>query len=394
MSASPRPCDARVRVSRVLVSAATLGLLGIGGALLILHCRPECANKRVAKRVGTAPRAIPLPATNPAQARARAWHRVQGHIAQADKETACALDRHLNEIRHFLTGRKQGSTAFAERLLSLKGKWELVKSQVRSGGDAEYGRFVNAAFSNCIFRGEELQSAVNAGVRGFLIECEGIEAKLLVRLRADLADDELPLTEVVPALVSDQVLRRRFAELTAAVRHDAKTNLAVVAGREVLVWEASMIASELTVKIGAAVATRLGISSTLLATGAGFSWETLGISLGVAIVLDAVVGEAIKLTGYDAQQRVAARVSDMVDNLATSIIEGDPEARATLARLKTMRSDDPDPEVRAECARAIPAIEAGIQIHGLRGELQKLATARAAVRREALRRLIYGGPHQ
>ena len=39
---------------------------------------------------------------------------------------------------------------------------------------------------------EELEKAVNTAVRGYLAELERIEYELLVRLCADLADDELP----------------------------------------------------------------------------------------------------------------------------------------------------------------------------------------------------------
>ncbi|MGH7226028.1 MAG: hypothetical protein ACRELF_22665, partial [Gemmataceae bacterium] len=64
-------------------------------------------------------------------------------------------------------------------------------------------------------------------------------------------------------------------------------------------------------------------------------------------------------------------------------------ARVTLAKLKDMQRDDPEPHIRAACAEAIHSIEAGAQLHGLRRELSNIGTARASLRKETLRRLIH-----
>src|SRR5579859_4409417 len=62
--------------------------------------------------------------------RGRAWGKVEPLLEQADRQTAQALDKHLAAIHAFLDERKAGSRAFAERLLSLRGKWELVKAEI------------------------------------------------------------------------------------------------------------------------------------------------------------------------------------------------------------------------------------------------------------------------
>ena len=332
--------------------------------------------------------AAPAAPDTPEAVRSRAWNKTEPLLEQADRRVASALDKHLASIHAFLDQRKPGARAFAGRMLSLRGKWELVKTQIAGDGDQEYAGFLDQAFREHVFTTDDVEQAVAAAVRGYLAELESIEDDLLVRLRADLADDDLPRT-VIPALGSDQALRSHYHALSQRVAQDLRTDLAVVAGRELFLWQATNVATDLTLKAGAAVAARLGVSGTILAAGAASTWRTLGVGLVVALVLDAAVNRIIKAAGYDAEERIAERVAETLCDLGRTITDGDPEARATLQQLKAMQRDDPDHEVRAACTEAIASIEAGTRLYGLRGELSKLAAARASLRKETLRRLIH-----
>ncbi len=158
--------------------------------------------------------AAPAPATPPpideTTARARAWDRTEPLLADADRQAAAALDRQLATIHAFLVQRKPGTRAFAEQMLSLRGKWELIKSQVTTDGDQVYARFLDDTFAEHVFRADELRQVVEAAIRAYLAELEGIEANLLVRLRGDLSEDKLPLQTVIPALRSDEALSRHY----------------------------------------------------------------------------------------------------------------------------------------------------------------------------------------
>ena len=171
-------------------------------------------------------------------------------------------------------------------------------------------------------------------VHGYLSELVGIENQLLVRLRADLADSDLPIGEVIPALCSDTVFRNRFDAMVTHVVPLLDKDLKVTAGREVASFVGSEIATVITVRVGAAVMTRLGVSAGVVSAGAASSWATLGLGL---------------VAGYDAEERVAARVDEMLDDLGHMMVDGDPEAATTLEQLKRMQTDDPDQEVRTEC---------------------------------------------
>ncbi len=328
--------------------------------------------------------AAPPPA--PAAVRSHVWDKTEPLLSKADRQAALSLDKHLASIHTFLDEHKAGSKDFAEQLMSLRGKWELVRSGI--GNASDYAVFLQEVFAEHLFPMEELEKVVEAAIRSYLAELESIDDELLVRLRADLADDELPRT-VIPALGSDEAFRSHYRELSRRVAQDLRTDLAFVAVRELFLWQAGNVAAELTMQAGAAIAARMGISSTILAGGAASTWETLGVGLVVGFVLDAVVNQIIKAAGYDAEEKIARRVEETLSVLGRTIGDGDPEARGTLEKFKTMQRDDAEPEVRTACAEAIRSLEAGTQLYGLRHELSKISAARASLRKETLRRLIH-----
>lgn len=334
--------------------------------------------------VADIPKAVRTP--DPAAVRSRVWSKTEPLLAQADRQAVLALDKHLASIHTFLQEHKAGSKAFAEQLLSLQGKWELVRAGI--GNESDYADFLQKAFAEHLFPMEELEKVVDAAIRGYLAELESIDEDLLVRLRADLADDELPRL-VIPVLRSDRALRNHYRELSQRVAQDLRTDLAFVAVRELFLWQASNVATDLTMQAGAAIAARMGISSTLLAGGAASTWQTLGVGLIVGFVLDAVVNQIVKAAGYDAEEKIAGRVEETLNVLGRTITDGDPQARATLEKLKTMQQNDPEPEVRTTCVEAIRSMEAGTQLYGLRRELAKIGAARVSLRKETLRRLIH-----
>jgi hypothetical protein len=317
--------------------------------------------------------------------RSRVWQKTQPLLEQADRQAAHALEKHLASIHAFLDEHQAGSKAFAEQMLSWEATGKLVLAEI--GNNNSYAEFLQQAFAEHLFPMEQLEKAVNTAVRGYLAELESLDEELLVRLRRDVADDELPRI-AIPALGSDQALRRHYHDLSERVTQDLRTDLAVVAGREFFLWHAGNLATDLTLQVGAAIAARMGFSTTFFAAGAASTWQTLGVGLIVGFVLDDVVKRLIKAAGYDAEAQIAQRVGENLSNLARTITDGSPEARATLEKLKAMQRDDPDQEVRAACAQAIASIEAGTQLYGLRRELTQIGAARASLRRETLRRLI------
>lgn len=374
------------RINRWIQHWQTLPTRNRIGAAFCLAALVVCIIALLYQIAGLVTDCLAAKPANPAAVHGRVWNKTQPLLEQADRQAVQALDKHLVSIHTFLNERQAGSRAFAESLLSLRGKWELVKAQISD--DSDYAKYLEATFAEHLFPIQDLQKAVDTAVRSYLAELASIDDELLVRLRADLADDELPRS-AMPALRSDQALRSHYHELSQRVAQDLRTDLAVVAVRELFLWEASNIATDLTLKVGAALAARMGISTTILSAGAASTWQTLGVGLIVGLVLDAAVSRIIKAAGYNAEEQIAQRVEQTLTDLGRTITDGDPGARATLDKLKAMQRDDGEPEIRTACAEAIRSIEAGTQLYGLRRELAKIGAARASLRKETLRRLIH-----
>ena len=371
---------------RLIAAVGGLAACLLGGTILQTTRRPQ----PTPTPPGAVAAALPTPTPiDPAAVKAHAWKRAELLLADAERQASAALSKHLASLHAFLDERSQhGARAFAERLLSLRGKWELVRGEIGNAGG--YSAFLQAAFAENLFKAEELEQAVNAAVKGFVLELDSIEQDLLVRLRRDLADDELPVLTVLPQLRSDELLQRHYHELSARVTQDLRTDLAYVVGREALSWTVlPQLVNALTQKALTAVALRAGFSAATLSASTTFSAVTFGASMVACIILDYALDQIIKAAGYDAEAKVAARITELLDELGHIITDGDPKARATLDKLKAMQRDDPDEEIRAACAEAIKSIEAGTQLYGLRHELTKLSAARASLRKETLRRLIH-----
>ena len=106
-----------------------------------------------------------VPTADSAAVHSRVWDKTGPLLEQAVRHADLALDKHLASIHAFLDERKAGSIAFAELVVSLRGKWELVKAEI--GDDSGYVAFLQEAFSERVFPTEELEKAENTAVRSY-----------------------------------------------------------------------------------------------------------------------------------------------------------------------------------------------------------------------------------
>ena len=326
---------------------------------------------------------IDLPSIDEKTVRDKAWQRAQALLAQAEQAGQAALDKHLAGIPAFLDERKKGSQTFAAKLLSLKGKYQLIKSKIRSNWADDYASWLATAFADHVFRSEELQQTIEATARAFLSELDGIDNHVLVQLRAD-TDSDLAAQSLIPALRSDTLLKARYDALTADVLPVLSRDLRVTAGREAVSWIAGDIAAAITLRVGAAVAARMGLSAGILSAGAAASWATLGVSVVACIAVDQVISLAIKHSGYAPEEKIAARVDDILDDIGRIIIDGQP--RPDFAALAGMRFDLANGIGTVPSDTFIGAIDTTSR--GLRAELTLVHQARVSLRREILSRLI------
>ncbi len=322
--------------------------------------------------------------------RRKAWTKIEPRLSAAERAAEAALVEELRTIDDFFRERGAETRAFAESVLSFEGKWQFVKSKLPTAEDDQHLRYLNERFEAHVFRLDELRQVVESAVGAYGSRLQGIENQLLVDVRADLSSSELGV-DVPPRFVSTgDEFRRRYAALLDVVSADVARDFNVAVSREVSSLVAGEAAAMTAVRIASAVASRLGVSAGVLGAGAASGWATFGAGLVAAVVVDAALNRVIRAAGYDPVAQIQEKIDAVLRDVRGLLVEGDPEAVAAYDKLRRLAGDDPDAEVRRECAAAVRAIEAGGSL-GLRRELDRLRQARGTVRREALRRLVFTG---
>jgi hypothetical protein len=318
--------------------------------------------------------------------RAKAWEAVAPRLDATDKASAGSIDRQAAAIDEFFDERSEGAEAFADDALSLRGKWVLVRSYLPFTDKKAHDRYLHKSFERRLFRAQELESLVSSALTAFLSEAEGLENSLLVDIRVDLRDGDLVRTNVLPSLHSDEAFRAEFTRMAVrllpALSRDIGVSIGTFAGSEVATATAS--------KVFVAVAARLGVSGGILGAGAASSWATMGVGLIVAVIIDRVLSWALHRAGYDPAREIAGKVRDILRQVRTLILDGDPQDAERYAKLRQKAKEAWLPWERAECRKQAEKIEASGRL-GLRHELAKLHSLRARIRRDSLTRIVLEG---
>jgi hypothetical protein len=272
------------------------------------------------------------------------------------KEQDKTVQDRLQAVTTFFAEADKGAEAFAESILSLKGKWLFCKSKVTDAAKREYAVFLQAEFAKHVLNADELKSVLEACVNGYASDEAGREGELLVKLRADLEDSELGRLGLLPAVRTPERFQEAYQQMLAIASGAVGSDLKVTLGREVVTFVAADVAAQILVRVGTAVATRLGVSAGVLSTGAVSGAATLGAGLLAGIALDQLVGWAMKQAGYDPAQAMAQKVKEQLAQIKDLILEG----------------------------------EAGSS-KGLKAELKAFAQTRGQLRQDALRKLVFLG---
>jgi hypothetical protein len=296
----------------------------------------------------------------------------------------------LDELAKFFDEHRKGCRPFAESVLSLHGKWKLVKSSILT--DDEHARFLSTEFSRHVFTPDDLRAVLQSTVEGCLNELDAIESQLLVELRADLADDKLLSKKLKLDLQSDEAFRQTVKRIVKDLAPSLGIDLAVSGGS----LAATMVGpgalaidavSSIIVRVLAAVAADAGITGTFYGAGVISSGATLGVSLLVFAVADRIIAQLLAACGYDAEAKVASDVDASLRQTRDRIILGIPEATRDYLRICEMASKERNDSVREACLAAKARIERGGAL-GLRRELLNVHETRSRLRREALRTLL------
>lgn len=283
---------------------------------------------------------------------------VRQRLAEADAKSQAAIGQRLQPLAALFAKGRKGAKGFAEEALSWEGKWELLKGLV-DGGES-HQRYLSEAFARHAFSADELREAMEGAVAGYLDDIEGVEAEMLVQLRADLADGERA-SEPLPAdLRGNDQFRDEYRKLSGRVATELHLELGVTVGREVGIMIASDVAAQVALQAAKSAATEMGVNTGVLGTGAASTVATLGVGMVIALILDYVLDEVFKMAGYDPAAQIEALVIETIDRLETSLI-GDPGPFSVGKK------------------------------GALRERLEQLHVARSALRRETIHRFVKEG---
>jgi len=326
----------------------------------------------------------------PDPARVQLWQKITPRLQQADQDGAQTGQRHLERLSDFFIEKRWYARDFAEDALGWGGKWAFVKGKVAGDDGKAHQEYLRAAFERHFFTGRDLQELLQSVITGYLTEVEGQENALLVAIRADLSEQDLPALQQLAALRSDEAFRNEYRKMLEQVIPTISRDMKITLGREAVVWVGSDIAAAVTVRIASAVAVRLGISGGILGTGAASGVATLGIGVVVGFLVDGAVDWIMQRIGYDPVGKIAGEVSATLSRIEQLLLDGDPEAHTVYRHMRRLQDQDPIPFVRSECRKAADRVETGGSL-GLRYELNRLRELRCRLREAALKRLILEG---
>jgi hypothetical protein len=235
--------------------------------------------------------------------RAEVFSACRDHLREADAEAVAALSRRAEEFADFINERKAGAGPFSREMVSLRGKWAVVKSYLPFTKPSSHEGYVMRKFEEHIFSKEELAMALRRTVEASVRDLKGIENELAVSLRQEilgrsLAPDEIPLA------VGE--FRAAVDRLVAASQWDAAKS----AGR--------LVVSEVAAQVGTQVLVRLGVSAGILGVGAANSWWSFGAAFGIGLVVD-VVWEWIDNPAKDIEREMLAVLEKLSEKASVAM---------------------------------------------------------------------------
>ena len=239
-------------------------------------------------------------------------------LDQADRDARQAVTAQVATIATVFEVAKQHTPALAKEVLGWSGHWLYLVDHVPGAGAGRHAAFVDAAIARHLFRPEQLTARLDVAVLAYLQAEHGIEDRLLVQLRQDLANLAVPGSGPV---LDTRAVTAALDRLTQVAAAQACVGLRVDVSRELLSW--------MVCEVAARVAVRAVVPEGLAASAP----VTLGVGLAAAVVVD----QAITWTwDYCADPRgaLSRALSHQLDECAQRVLVGTREAPGFQPRLE------------------------------------------------------------
>jgi hypothetical protein len=324
----PKPLANRGRFSK----AAFLALV-LAGVVVLVESRDARAKPQdiPTSTPATAPDQPQIPTSDVGATRREAWTLTLQRLKATDRDLEARIDPALRCVSDFLQERKSGARPFVDYALGYRSKWIFVKKHWPWNHYSQdpVQAYLEQRWNECLFTPDDLHRVLASSVTRFLDDIRDAEDELLVSIRVDLAD--FPAA-ALPDLQSEAAFRAAYASTLDAMGREVGMSLVSDVGREIAVGVGSGIAA----RVLTMVATRLAVSSGLLATGVSLSPESLGATLVAAILLDWAIS-----WWTDPTPQLVAEVEATLDRIGRLAIEGEsntPGLRDELLRIHRERS--------------------------------------------------------
>lgn len=259
-----------------------------------------------------------------------AWRIVTPRLEIAQEEALEALKKRSQQVADFFTERQKHLHEYADRVLSIKSKWELAWSKMPKADKDGHTKFLKDEFAKIVFSEADLTKAITQATEDYVRDVNAIENALLTKVRADIQDFP-ECAAILSATNTDELFRARFAATVMQLSQSTQTDLQVGVGQLV----GSEIAAVIAIQVGKAIATRLGVSAGVIGTGAALGPETLGVSIIAGIVVDQAISWVVGWF-YDPTGEIEGKLRTQLAGLSTLIVNGDEKTRGLVQEFTTL----------------------------------------------------------
>lgn len=244
------------------------------------------------------------------------------HLALADRRIAEATKSHFGGISSLFAQARSHTDEFAKSALGWGSKWRIAADAMPFTKGNRNEEYLKEQFEKQVLSGAKLEKAIEQCVLEFLDDIHSIESKMLVDLKADLAD--FP-GEYTISQMSEEELQSHF--------DSAIQNAMLVAGVDLQSNISSQLVSIVVGEVLTQLAVRMGVSAGILGTGAASGWATLGIGVVVGIVIDQVV-MSIWNQWNNPQGNLVDTLNHQLDVMQVVICLGDNETQGLQQRFE------------------------------------------------------------
>lgn len=252
------------------------------------------------------------------------------HLETAHTKTLQAVHAQLQPLRDLFRQSRSGAAGFCDVALGWHSKWCLVKDYTPFIKGNRNELFLRREFEQRVLSQTRLMRAIEQCVTGFVSEIESIESEMLVALRRDL---ELNQADVSLVRISPAEMQAAFNRAIQTASQGAMVGAVTSAGELAVTSVGTFIVYELCTKIAA----ELGVSAGIVGTGAAASWETLGLSLLAAVIIDSILS-AIWNWWSDPRGKLIGQITGKLSQIEGMVCGGDAGLQTQFTKLADARA--------------------------------------------------------